>query len=392
MEIQSFEGAEYLMEPPVSRSLAAAIFTSLLLGMLSCAAAPAGSEPKSPSAEARSQTGSSAAKAAPPAGPPSGVDQVESELIRRINAKDGRGIVALYGPSMLKAFPKEKTGPFFAGILDDVGRIVSSERLAGSDGAREGLYRLTAERGALMLELHVDGDGKVTGLAVHDASEPPVARSSIPLALPFRGQWLVFWGGDRPDVNIHVTHRGQRRAADLDAVGTGGATHRGNGKKNEDYYAYGQDVLAVADGTIITAIDGVPDNTPGSMNALAVFGNVVIIRHTDSLYSAYAHLQPGKLRVKVGEKVKQGAVLGLCGNSGNSSQPHLHLQLQDGPLLEKSWGVDPVFKDVALVRNGKSIKMAEYTFLKGDLIGDPLKKTARIERSGRETSSGSTHR
>ncbi len=352
------------MEPSVSRSLVAAMFVGL--GALSCAAAPPGTASKSPSAEARPHEDSSR------------VDQVESELIRRINAKDGRGIVALYGSSMLKALPEDKTGPFFAKILDDVGRIVSSQKLPGPDEAGAGLYRLAAERGALLLELYVDGDGKVTGLTVrhasNDGSDPPVAKSGIPLALPFRGQWLVFWGGDRPELNRHVTYPSQRRAADLVFVGPDGAMHRGDGKKNEDYYAYGQDVLAVADGTVITAIDGVPDNTPGSLNRLAVFGNVVIIHHTNSLYSAYAHLQPGKVRVKVGETVKQGAVLGLCGNSGNSSQPHLHLQLQDGPLIEKSWGVEPVFKDVAVVRNGKSLKMAEYTFLKGDVVGEPLKK------------------
>jgi murein DD-endopeptidase MepM/ murein hydrolase activator NlpD len=351
-----FEGTAF-MKPPVSRSLVAALFASLLVGVPACAASPASTEPKSPTASLAT------------------VDQVESELIRRINAKDGKGIVALYGASMLKTFPEEKTGPFFAGILDDVGRIRSSERLPGPDGAHVGLYRLTAERAVLTLELHVGSDGKVTGLKIRPASnqgsEPPVARSSIPLALPFRGQWSVFWGGDRPDDNPHVAYQGQRRAADLDVLGPDGAMYRGDGKRNEDYYAYGQDVLAVADGTVITAIDGVPDNTPGSMNPLSALGNVVIIQHTDSLYSAYAHLQPGTLRIKVGEKIKQGVVLGHCGNSGNSSQPHLHLQLQDGPLIEKSWGVEPVFKDVRLVRKGKSATVAEYTFLKGDLIGEP---------------------
>lgn len=64
---------------------------------------------------------------------------------------------------------------------------------------------------------------------------------------------------------------------------------------------------------------------------------------------------------------------GLCGNSGNSSEPHLHFQLQDGPLFEKSWGVDAVFRDVPVVRDGKPGKIAEYTWLKGDLVGEPMK-------------------
>ena len=337
----------------------------VLLGAASCSPAARSTEVKSASVDARTSAQ---------------VDNVEAELIQRINAKDGKGIVALYGPSMSKSFPEEKTGPFFSAILAKYGRILSSEKLAAPRGERSGLYRLAAERGAMNLALVVDEQGRVAGLVVRQAEpptgqpEPPVAKSSIPLAFPFRGQWSVFWGGDRPEANPHVLFRSQRRAADLDVVGADGASYRGDGKKNEDYYAYGQEVLAVADGTVVTAIDGVPENSPGSLNPTSAVGNVVILQHNDSLYSVYAHLQPGKIRVQVGAKVKQGTVLGQCGNSGNSSQPHLHFQLQDGPLVESSWGVEPVFKDVALVRQGHRTQAAEYTFLKGDLIGEPLKK------------------
>jgi hypothetical protein len=340
----------------------------VLLGATSCSPAARGAEGKSPSLGARPESTSILTS-------PKEVDSVKEELIRRINASDGKGIVALYGRSMLQSFPEEKTGPFFATILAKYGHIVSSERVAGSDGEFEGRYRLTAERGAMELELHVADDGKITRLVVHGKTdEPPVAKSGIALALPFRGQWSVFWGGDRAEVNRHVAQPSQRRAADLEVLGTDGATYRGDGKKNEDYYAYGREILAAADGTVVTAIDGVPDNTPGSLNPTSTFGNVVILQHTDSLYSVYGHLQPGKLGVKVGANVKQGTVLGLCGNSGNSSQPHLHWQLQDGPRLEKSWGVEPIFKDVALVRSGRRSTVAEYTFLKGDLVGEPLQK------------------
>ncbi len=306
------------------------------------------------------------------------IDEVAAELIRRINAKDGKGIVALYSSSMAKFMPEEKATPFFTRIVDAFGTISSSEKIPGSDGPRAGAYRLKAERGTMKLTLHVDADGKITGLLVRPArdesAEPPVARSTVPLTLPFRGQWLVFWGGDRPEQNPHVAASAQRRAADLVLLGPDGAAYRGDGKKNTDHYAYGQDVLAVADGTVITAVDGVPDNAPGSLNPLSALGNAVILQHSDSLYSTYAHLQPGKLRVKLGDKVKRGEVLGLCGNSGQASQPHLHFQLQDGPLLEKSWGIEGVFQNVTVVRQGARSQVAEYTFLKGDVIGDPLPK------------------
>lgn len=87
------------------------------------------------------------------------------------------------------------------------------------------------------------------------------------------------------------------------------------------------------------------------------------------MYSVYAHLQPGKIRVKRGQTLKRGAVLGLCGNSGNSSEPHLHFQLQDGPKFDDSFGIEAVFDRVPVARGGASEERAGYTFLKGDRVG-----------------------
>lgn len=341
---------------------------TLLLAAAGCAApaSPPVAAPKCPASPT-----STAAVASP--APPPPVERVADELVKRINAGDGKGVVALYGASMAAAFPEEETTPFVSGIISTHGRILSVERVR-EDRPREGRFTLKAERGDLRLQLYVDDADKVTGLRINPAAEPPIAKNTIPIALPFRGQWSVFWGGDRVEVNSHVGYKSQRRATDLVVVDAGGKRHRGDGKKNEDYFAYGQDVLAVADGTVVTVISGAPENEPGEMNPSVLGGNSVLVKHTDSLYSLYAHLQPKNLRVRAGDKVKQGTVLGACGNSGNSSEPHLHFQLQDGPLFDKSWGVEPEFRDVAVVREGKSSKMAQYTWLKGDLVGDPAKK------------------
>jgi murein DD-endopeptidase MepM/ murein hydrolase activator NlpD len=74
------------------------------------------------------------------------------------------------------------------------------------------------------------------------------------------------------------------------------------------------------------------------------------------------------MRVKKGDRVKRGQPLGRCGNSGQSTEPHLHFQLQDGPRIESAWGVEPVFDRVALIRNGKQSTTVQYRFLKGDLV------------------------
>src|SRR6185369_5038969 len=126
-------------------------------------------------------------------------------------------------------------------------------------------------------------------------------------------------------------------------------------------FVYGREVLAVADGVVTSVIDWLWDNDPGHLNPYSGFGNGVVLKHGDSLYSAYAYLQPGKMRVQVGESVKQGAVVGLTGNSGNSSEPHLHFQIMDGPHFESALGIEPVFTDVTITRGGKAEKVAQYT-------------------------------
>jgi len=68
--------------------------------------------------------------------------------------------------------------------------------------------------------------------------------------------------------------------------------------------------------------------------------------------------------------VKKGALLGFCGNTGNSSEPHIHFQLQDGPSIDHSWGIEPMFANVSVVRGGTSSVMPSYTWLKGDLVGE----------------------
>lgn len=298
------------------------------------------------------------------------VDDVAQEIVRRFNARDAEGVHELYDPAMKEDVPIDEQRTFIEKVLGANGRLGVLRRTNEPRNAYHGEYVLEAEHGEWRMILDVDGHGQVRGLSMKAAPppDPPVAKNTIPIALPFKGEWRVVWGGDTPRKNRHVIERSQRRAADLVKVDAAGKTHEGDGKKNEDYYCYGQEVLAVADGVVTMAIDGVPENEPGFMNRYFALGNAVIVKHTDDLYSFYAHLQSGKLRVKVGSKVKRGDVLGLTGNSGNSSEPHLHFQLQDGPRLEASWGVEPFFSNVEVTRDGKKTREASYTFLRGDRV------------------------
>ncbi len=129
---------------------------------------------------------------------------------------------------------------------------------------------------------------------------------------------------------------GQRFAIDYVKVNDKDSTYSGDRLKNESYYAEGNDALAVADGRVVVVKDGIPENVPG-VNSRAVpitietiGGNHVIIDLGDGRFAFYAHLKPGAIRVKVGDHVKRGQVIGLVGNSGNSTEPHLHFHVSDG--------------------------------------------------------------
>ena len=115
----------------------------------------------------------------------------------------------------------------------------------------------------------------------------------------------------------------------------GDRVYEGEGATNEQFYVYGADVLAVADGTVVSVQDGKPDTTPNKAmtpKTLSDFGgNQVMLEIAPKVFAVYGHLQPGSLRVKVGDSVKVGATLAKIGNTGPSFGPHLHFGLLNRP-------------------------------------------------------------
>lgn len=198
------------------------------------------------------------------------------------------------------------------------------------------------------------------------------------LQLPFKGCWFTYWGGDTIDRNYHRIDTAQKYAFDFTGYGKDGRSFTGDELKNEDYYAFGQDVLAPADGIIIEAVTGIRDNVPKQTNRFAIGGNYLLIKHTEHEYSFIGHLQQGSTLVKAGDKVKGGQKLGACGNSGNSSEPHIHYHLQDtdvhsvfseSKIKPVAKGIKVYFSDIALEKNGKSLTKERYSPVKGDVIG-----------------------
>ncbi len=175
------------------------------------------------------------------------------------------------------------------------------------------------------------------------AMNGPGSRSDHRRALLAAGGHVVFPQRFATDwVQLKKTeHPGLETALQFDSR----SMFSGDSKSNKSYKAYGAEVLAVADATVARSKDGIPENTPGEDSSAdstaddAELGNYLILDLGGGNYCLYAHLQPGTLRVKVGDRVKRGQSIGLLGNSGSSTGPHLHFQVMNGTSLLDPEGV-----------------------------------------------------
>ncbi len=151
----------------------------------------------------------------------------------------------------------------------------------------------------------------------------------FPFYLPFWGEWIVTQGH-----NGEHTHKGDwGKAFDFMIKDDKLKTYTSNGLLCENYYCYKKPILAPADGIIEEIIDNVDDNEIGKVNTTSNWGNTIIIRHLPGLYTQMSHLKKGSFKVSKGNFVQRGDLLGLCGNSGRSPEPHLHFQVQVTPLI-----------------------------------------------------------
>jgi len=135
----------------------------------------------------------------------------------------------------------------------------------------------------------------------------------------------------------------QRFAVDWELLDKDRRIYFGPREKPESYAIFGKPAIAVADATVASVTDGLPEQTPGNfptdISLDAADGNAVILDLGDHRYCMYAHMQAGSIRVRPGDKVRRGQLLGLVGNSGNSVAPHLHFQVMDAPSSLASNGL-----------------------------------------------------
>jgi hypothetical protein len=186
--------------------------------------------------------------------------------------------------------------------------------------------------------------------------EVPVAdyQQKTELIFPFRGHGIVMQAG--------FNEGGHRNRSGLFAVDALGLTDNyapqvANEDRNEAYAGWGREILAPGGGVVVFARNDVPENTVLDVDpdpkvytmpdgAVVDTGNCVVIDHENGEFSLVAHMQNGSVRVRVGDRVTRGQVIGVMGNSGNSSGPHVHYQLMTGSNLNTADGLPVQFSNV----------------------------------------------
>jgi hypothetical protein len=230
-----------------------------------------------------------------------------------------------------------------------------------------------------------EGDIKAEVVVHPKAFHPRTA-----LRLPLEGKVFISDGSDfyahhrRIDmahpfmVQLGMAHSPSRYGMDFEIADDQGRTFSGKGDKPEDYFIFGRPILAPAAGTVADCIDGRVDGSIGkaevdydellrTKNGRLMGGNYVVLDHGNGEYSFFAHIKKGSVKVKKGDHVRSGQILGLAGNSGDSYWPHLHYQLQSGSGFDVE-SLPAVFTDFKRYYGSDSEKVKAGTVDTGDIV------------------------
>lgn len=180
-----------------------------------------------------------------------------------------------------------------------------------------------------------------------------ILGQQIQIQLPFWGVWIVTQAHN----GEHTHKQDWRHAWDFEMEDEG-KKFKNKGLNPEDYYCYNQPALAPANGTVQEILDEVDDNAIGEINLEKNWGNTIVIKHSQHLYTKISHLKKGSFTVKKGDEVMRGTMLAKVGNSGRSPYPHLHFQVQKNPFIGSKTTDYPISE--YLIKNEKGYALKTY--------------------------------
>ena len=202
----------------------------------------------------------------------------------------------------------------------------------------------------------MQGDGAPTNVTFTGVPVNVSDQQAVEVAPPLRGNGWVAGEGCCDAITAHrgatlsvdgTIRVAQRFAIDFIQLKPGGTLYTGDPANNASFAYFGAEIHSAADGTVVRVLDGnqeqVPGKLPEGQTLQSADGNYVVVDIGNGRFAFYAHMQPGSLKVEVGDRVKAGDVLGLLGNTGNTDAPHLHFHIMDGPSPLQSNGLPFVF-------------------------------------------------
>jgi Peptidase family M23 len=211
--------------------------------------------------------------------------------------------------------------------------------------------------------------------------------SDVRFVLPLSGPVTIAWGGEPSTANAHVVAPDQRWGYDL-IVTVHGKSFQGSGRRATDYFVYGRPVLAPASGVVHTVRDLEPDMPVGRKGRGDDLGNHIALQVAPAQFLYIAHLQPGSIAVKQGDRVTAGQQLARVGNSGISSEPHIHLHLQDTERRHLAEGIPFYFSDYCNVNGyvARGMPTGGRTGERwtGQVIGQAVDRSCGATTAGRQ--------
>ncbi|MEZ4840644.1 MAG: peptidoglycan DD-metalloendopeptidase family protein [Flavobacteriaceae bacterium] len=291
-------------------------------------------------------------------------DTVMNKFKEFYNKAHYDSIFYMFSEEMKGYLPKEKTLQFFNNNVAPAGKIIKTEISSEENGVC--VYKTTFDNAVLNISISLNEDDLISGFLIKpykSDSLPKLSRNTTKMILPFNEEWFVYWGGEDVEKNYHMAHESQHYAFDILRVANG-SSYKGDPTKNESYFAFGKDIIAPCDAEVVRVIDNVTDNIPGQVNPKQLTGNTLVLKTANNEYILFAHLKENSIKVKLGDFVKQRQVIAQCGNSGNSTEAHLHLQIQNVPDFFQATGAKMYFD--AILVNGK--QKNDYMPVKEDFV------------------------
>jgi len=286
-------------------------------------------------------------------------------FVENYNSENYDSIFMAFSDKMKTVLPLNDAIIFFGNLQSQFGRITEYELIEKVQSSYS--YKMLFERNIFTVNISFDTQFYISGLYItifEENNYPIVDRNTTKLILPFYDEWVVFWGGDTKELNYHIENAAQKNAFDFVIMDNNGKTFINDGTVNEDYYAFGKEIIAPCDGKIVLAVDGIKDNIPGRRNPYFATGNTIIMRTENNEYILFAHLKQNSLMVAEGQDVKRGDIIGLCGNSGNSSEAHLHFHIQNIEDINFATGMKSYFEKMMV--NGEEI--LDYSPIQNDRV------------------------